>query len=208
VAWCRISAGINRIANRFFIVKAACRSPTIPRAEQAEKGDANTSSRKGQTRVNYRKLITSWISIFSRYRDHNLQTELRKISFKLFSNRTRILCGAKIQVLFAKFFESPSSSYRPIFGRLSTESQRRSRTVAAEDRVSHQSLLTAYRRLAASATLLLRRRSWLGFAATSSSRFPTATARLVSASSTARMINRLIMLGGTTAFVAACTAAL
>ena len=97
MAWCRISAGVNRIANRFFIVKAVCRNPTIPRAEQAEKGDANTSSRKGQTRVNYRKLITSWISIFSRYRDHNLQTELRKISFKLFSNRSRILCGAKIQ---------------------------------------------------------------------------------------------------------------
>jgi hypothetical protein len=55
--------------------------------------------------------------------------------------------------------------------------------------------------------LLLRRWSWLGFAATPSSRFPTATARLVSATSTARMINRLIMLGGTTAFVAACTAA-
>jgi hypothetical protein len=51
--------------------------------------------------------------------------------------------------------------------------------------------------------LLLRRWSWLGFAATPSSRFPTATAWLVSASSTARMINRLIMLGATTAFAAA-----
>ena len=64
-------------------------------------------------------------------------------------------------------------------------------------------LIPALPALQASAILLLRRWSWLRFAATSSSRFPTATARLVSACSTARMINRLIMLGSTTAFVTA-----
>jgi len=32
----------------------------------------------------------------SEHRDHHLQTELDKISFKNFSDRSRILCGAKI----------------------------------------------------------------------------------------------------------------
>ena len=56
----RISlAGVNRIANRYFIVKAACRNPTIPRTEQAGRAGppapkafgASTSSGNGRTRV-------------------------------------------------------------------------------------------------------------------------------------------------------------
>jgi hypothetical protein len=114
VARRRISlAGVNRIANRYFIVKAACRNSHDPESRTSGKSGApapkafgtSTSSRNGRTRVLNNHTANHFLDFeTSCHRDHNLETGLGKISFNLFSNRLRVPCSANIQVLAVRLF--------------------------------------------------------------------------------------------------------